>query len=674
MAVPLRRRISILFFALAAMISGCSSSDTSADSDLEASESATLTVRNAVVQVEDEEVPAGETIDVEPGDRLESLEDGRGRLVVPGLLQADILRKTEAFVPDMTSSERPSLQFIGGQIIIESGAEAEPFDVETGNRTLRAVGGQTKFAICQDPDNGATCLYVFEGSVDWTDPYDNRRFRAGEGTFAANRDEGPQATRCGTDQDMDSFLVLLLEGGQEALPDRVGMLPVGSCEGLDGNNDDVAQPDEAQTAGDETQPSEDNDVTGAADTPTLPSPEGMVEVSDGELRFHVDEHPVTNTDFREWVSFDAKNDPERWEELVPAPWLVGFEDRQTQATYPDGEGDLAVRGVTWDSASEYCRQLGKGLVTETQWAVAATAGKLQQLEDEAQDWVREWEAFAESTDDTEGKQVLRGNDRLDQLDLDARVFVTTDPEATAVRKNARIRCSADEVSKGGRSFSNSVVDDFTRIQWPVTPKGDFFELDYHSDPAVYHLDIDQQHSHGVVAKTLPEPMEAGRIDLELFVEREFTGPSKEQYRFGAVVGDGEQLWTLTVQPDEAQGGTLLACFLPLEQSLAGRLGSELNKSSSDEGVYESATFADNNHYGEKCNEAGTSKEIAVQSIDDPIDMSVVAEDGKIQGWVNAELIEEVESVQSIDSYGMYNQIFHRPRAHVHYDKLTISTE
>ena len=103
--------------------------------------------------------------------------------------------------------------------------------------------------------------------------------------------------------------------------------------------------------------------------------------------FWIDDHEVTNAEFKKFVDgggygrrdfwqepFVDGNKTLTWEQAVarfvdstgrpgPATW--------TQQEYPQGEGDYPVTGVSWYEASAYARFAGKSLPTAHHWARAA---------------------------------------------------------------------------------------------------------------------------------------------------------------------------------------------------------------------------------------------------------------------------------------------------------------
>jgi hypothetical protein len=257
-----------------------------------------------------------------------------------------------------------------------------------------------------------------------------------------------------------------------------------------------------------------------------------------------------------------------------------------------------------------------------------------------------------------------------ELDHYFRVFALDTLDATAARQYARVRCAADEVALGGRSFSNIVFeDDFNSIEWPQIDE-EPVELDYH--PENYHLDVRDQHSELTVVRALAEPLTEGRIDIDTFIERNNTSTDEGNFRFGGVFGSGEQLFTLTAQPDEFTGDAFLACLQPLDADLLADLDLAANALAVGNAGRVGSSGPGENHYGENCDGADSFAEVPVTSIDSPLQLALVLSGGELEAWVNDTLVGTIDSLSSLDSYGLYNQTYHRQRTHIHFDNVTIS--
>jgi predicted esterase len=109
--------------------------------------------------------------------------------------------------------------------------------------------------------------------------------------------------------------------------------------------------------------------------------------------FWISRHEVTNAEFRQFVEAGGYDDPEWWPDSVelegqslgrdallalfvdqtgmpgPATWSLG--------TFPEGEDQHPVEGVSWFEASAYARWAGKTLPTVFHWSRAAGLGTPQ---------------------------------------------------------------------------------------------------------------------------------------------------------------------------------------------------------------------------------------------------------------------------------------------------------
>ena len=130
--------------------------------------------------------------------------------------------------------------------------------------------------------------------------------------------------------------------------------------------------------------------TGAADLETVD------ELPAIQIDEHwLDQHEVTNQEFKEFVDDGGYDEREHWtepffkggrellwEEAVgslldatgrpgPATWELG--------TYPDGGNDLPVGGVSWNEAAAYCAFAGKSLPTIYHWIRAAEQAQFSDI-------------------------------------------------------------------------------------------------------------------------------------------------------------------------------------------------------------------------------------------------------------------------------------------------------
>ena len=113
--------------------------------------------------------------------------------------------------------------------------------------------------------------------------------------------------------------------------------------------------------------------------------------------------------------------------------------------------------------------------------------------------------------------------------------------------------------------------------------------------------------------------------------------------------------------------------MPIEPELGAAL--ELTSSPlapTDTGRDATVTLEGDNHYGENCLEAESSVDVPVSSIDSPLRLTLVLDNGSMEAWVNDVLVETSTSLTTIEVYGFYSQIYHRPRSHIHYDDIIIT--
>ena len=616
------------------------------------------------VLVNGDELTAGSSQGATPGDVIEVAAPGAAFLTAESVFEIEAIRGATVTVPELTT-ETLDVKLAVGHVFVSLQPDANTaISIDAGERQFITRTPDAEFALCQAPD-GASCLAVIRGEVEWfEDGVASEVYSAGEASFAA-RGNVPDPPRCADElaigemqrslrgEDFSGALANIVETWD--LCEEDGLEAVGPAIPSAARMEHVVL-DEIVVGS----PDVDEDDVNLVAEKTL----------DGSADFYIEPLTATNGEFRTWLVNTAGDDADLWRQYAPQDWI----DRApggaaTQASFADGTADDAVRGVTFETAMAFCAAQAKRLPSEIEWELAATEEILEDLVDEAQDWVTDYQDYGPAPEDVGDRQVLRGNDGVLTADPYFRVFAVSEVDATAIREHARVRCAADEVAVGGQTFDTVLVeDDFNSLGWPENT-GEVFELDYH--PENYHLDLKGQHAQGAVARQLPEPLNDGRIDVDLFIERNNTGSGSGDFRFGVLLGTVDELYTFTLQPDNAARDRFTACLLPLGPELEAELDLAATLTPDSSGVYGEAALEEG-HYGDGCDGAAEVAEVPVSSIDSPVRLSIVLTGGSTELWVDSTLVESTGVFSSLDVYGFYSQLYHRDRSHIHYDDLLIS--
>jgi len=136
--------------------------------------------------------------------------------------------------------------------------------------------------------------------------------------------------------------------------------------------------------------------TGALPTRMVLVPAGTIQTQDARTialpPFHVDIYEVTNRDYKRFVDAGGYRTREHWAEPFAKdgreiPWEEGLRDLVDQTgrpgpstwelgTYPQGQDEFPVRGVSWYEAAAYAKFAGKRLPSLHHWRRAASAGSV----------------------------------------------------------------------------------------------------------------------------------------------------------------------------------------------------------------------------------------------------------------------------------------------------------
>lgn len=601
---------------------------------------------------------AGDVVTVDPA--------GTAFVTAESVFEIEALRSAKVTVPDLTQNPL-KVGLEAGHVFVRLNAAADATVVlDTGGRQFTTRSPDAEFALCQAP-NGASCLAVLKGKVEWNEAgVANQVYDAGQATFAA-RGTAPNPTRCADEAaltDMQRSLKGLDFAGaldtivanwtpcdgskipavaQAVLPSAAGMTRVAIAEATVGS------------------PA----VTNESENQLAP------RAVSGPQEYYIEPFSVANSQFRAWVVTTAGDNVEQWRRLVPPDWLQRAPSGAvTQSSFVEGKGDESVKGVSYQVAGQYCAAQGKRLATEVQWELAAVNKIIADLADNAQDWVSDWQAYGPGPKDPAGRQVLRGANGTLNADPYYRVFAVEDPQATAARQNARIRCAADKVAIGGRNFPKVVFqDDFNTLAWPVM-KEKGFELGYH--PENYHLDVANPTAQMTVVRSLAKPLSSGRVDVDAFIERNKTGTGQGRYRFGTVIGTKDGLYTLTVQPDELGGKKFTACLAPIDPALGDLLTLQESKLASTSNGRPAELGPNGETYNQDCNKAAKPVEVPVTTIDSPVRITLTLVDGTTEAWVNEVQVDTTVKLSALEIYGFFSQTYNRQHTHIHFDRVAVT--
>jgi formylglycine-generating enzyme required for sulfatase activity len=604
------------------------------------------------------------------GDKVTVDGTGSAHVTAESVFEIEALRGAQLTVPDLTQAPLVADLAAGHLFVRLNSAADTTLVVDAGERQFATRSPDAEFGLCQGAD-GASCLTVIKGSVEWIEGGVTKLYTEGQATFAA-RGKAPEPTRCA-----DTAAIGAMQRTIRGI-DFAGALAdiVAKWEPCDGATTTTAPPAAAVIL-----PSAAGMMHVALGTVELGSPDVDADTPnvlakhtlEGAADYYIEPITVTNALFKAWIVGTAGDDAAAWRRHVPADWLERAPGgAATQSTYADGTADKPIKGVTYETAGAYCASQGKRLATEVEWELAAIGGVLTDLVDESQDWVMDWQKYGAGPADTTGRQVQRGANGTLKADPYYRVFALESADATAAREHARIRCAADQVAVGGRNYPTVLFqDDFNTLAWPKS-KDTTFELGYH--PENYHLDISNDHAQLAVVRSLAKPLDSGRIDVDAFIERNNTGAGTKRHRFGVIVGTKAGLYSLSVQPDEFDRKSFVACLAPVDPALVAALKLDKEALSADNPGRSGTVGPDGQSYNQDCGLVDDPKPVPVTTIDGPVRLSLVLSDGKLEAWVNEILVITTDKIPSFSIYGFLTQNYERHRSHTHFDRVSITTE
>jgi hypothetical protein len=412
-------------------------------------------------------------------------------------------------------------------------------------------------------------------------------------------------------------------------------------------------------------------------TPIVPPPsgQGMIEINidtytttvsiaDELPRFWIDQYEVTNVQYARFIE-DAGGD-------VPDYWL--------DEDIPAEKGDHPVEGISWQLAAEYCSWLNKRLPTEAEWEVAArgphgwlypwgneidavqlpTSGTYAvgsilanrsffgvfDMAGNVWEWVAE--PYLEPGGVEAGQRVIHGGAATYPIDL--KTPLAGDPDSSTMKRNAGIRCAADQVAledenveqiqDGAGLLSVLYTDDFTDLSlgWPqAREQVDTYFYGYHPTD-FYHLEVEESNDCLAVPRELDFMLTDFMLEVEAFVFRPLSD-AEGDFQYGVMLRQSSR--------------NEFYAFL-----ISSRTQHWQALKSSPEGI---AIMAEGEHSSIRGTEEKTRNKLFV-----------IANGPRLSFFINGELVADLsDSDYTAGNAGLITQTFDNSKAHVHNDTFVL---
>ncbi|MCA9918671.1 MAG: SUMF1/EgtB/PvdO family nonheme iron enzyme [Anaerolineales bacterium] len=408
-------------------------------------------------------------------------------------------------------------------------------------------------------------------------------------------------------------------------------------------------------------------------TPELPTSANMVQIPGGAYTvgvdlsgsqysapqeitlepYWIDRFEATNSEYAAFIT-DTETDP-------PSSWRSG--------ELPAGQENHPVSGLTWENANDYCNWQNKRLPAEAEWEVAArgTQGLLYPWGDSPTSVSlpqnstysvgsvpsnrsgfgvfdmagNVWEWVDEPyTDVPDGQEVARGG--AFDFFKDMAYRLQGDPNLPTMISSTGVRCAATEVEVVPDD-AILLTDEFTNPEsgWPEL-KEDTAWSGYHP-PDFYHVEATGENQ----VATAVFGTDATNISLEARMFVDILVSEAGEYRYGLLlrkVSDRE-FYAFTVAPRSNEWTVLKATDDGLEIL--------------DSGTTQGLT-------------GGSTVPVQGGSSDLADTLRVDASGSSLAFFINGRIITTVtDTSYSHGDIGFYVETFDEPRAHVHYDALTV---